>query len=121
TTSGNGAWADEVIRWPLDDDDLLARILLHLKIVRLRREAAAALRLSEARLESEARALDRLHEASSRLWHIESLREGLQEVLDVTLELVGADMGHVQLLDSREGELVVAAHAGFQPGIQELL
>ena len=121
TTSGNGAWADEVIRWPLDDDDLLARILLHLKIVRLRREAAAALRLSEARLESEASALDRLHEASSRLWHIKSLREGLQEVLGVTLELVGADMGLVQLLDSREGELVVAAHAGFQPGIQELV
>src|SRR5690606_2269305 len=89
-TSGNGGWADEVIRWPVDDDELLARILLHLKIVRLRREAAAALRLSEARLESEARALERLHEASSRLWRIESLHEGLQEMLGFALELVGA-------------------------------
>ena len=120
-TAEIGTIADDDLRWPFSDHELLARIALHLRIVRLRREAVAAISLREARLESGARSLDRLHEASSRLWRIESLREGLEEMLSVTLELVGADMGLVQLLDGRDGELVLAAHNGFEPGIDELL
>ncbi len=120
-TAEIGTIADDELRWPLSDHELLARIALHLRIVRLRREFTAALSSLEARLESGARSLDRLNEASSRLWRIESLRAGLEEILSVTLQLVGADMGLVQLLDGHDGELVLAAQDGFAPEIGELL
>lgn len=43
-----------------------------------------------------------------------SLREGLDEMLPATIELLGADMGNVQLLDPDRGVLVIAAHKGFE-------
>jgi PAS domain S-box-containing protein len=57
----------------------------------------------------------RLNELSSRLWRARSLHEGLEEMLAASLELVGADMGHVRLLDPARGVLVMAVHRGFQP------
>lgn len=112
--------ADDELRWPFSDHELLARIALHLKIVKLHRESAAAISLREARLKSGARALDWLNESSSRLWRIESMREGLEEILRVALQLAGADMGLIQLLND-SGEPVLAAQNGFAPGIGELL
>src|SRR5262247_2128726 len=73
-----------------------------------------ALRMSEARLKAEATALARLNEASSRLWRMRSLREGLDEMLAATIELLGADMGNVQLLNPERGVLGIAAQRGFE-------
>jgi GAF domain-containing protein len=55
-----------------------------------------------------------LNEASSRLWRMPSLREGLDEMLAATLELLRADMGNVQILDARQGVLSIAAQRGFK-------
>jgi PAS domain S-box-containing protein len=65
----------------------------------------------EERLAAEMRALARLNEASSRLWRMEKLQDGLQEMLNATIELLGADMGNVQLLDG--AVLRIAAQRGF--------
>jgi signal transduction histidine kinase/CheY-like chemotaxis protein len=73
-----------------------------------------ALRDGEARLAAEAHALATLNELSSRLWRMRSLREGLDEMLAATIELLGADMGNVQILDAERGALVIAAQRGFK-------
>ena len=79
-----------------------------------RAQAERGLRDSEARLASEAVALARLNELSSRLWRTTSLREGLDEMLTATIELLGADMGNVQLLDADRGVLTIEAQNGFE-------
>lgn len=68
----------------------------------------------EARLASEAAALGKLNELSSRLWQAPTLRAGLDEMLAATIELLGADMGNVQMLDSKRGVLQIEAQRGFQ-------
>jgi len=71
-------------------------------------------RRAEAALAAEATVLSRLNELSSRLWRMTSLRAGLEEMLGATIELLGADKGNVQILDSERGVLVIAAHRGFE-------
>jgi len=72
-----------------------------------------ALRHSQAQLQAETAALSRLNQVSSRLWRIPTLREGLDEMLAATIDLLGADFGNVQLLDRQRKVLVIVAHRGF--------
>ncbi len=72
-----------------------------------------AWRASEACLEGHNAALARLHEVSSRLWHKRDLCEGFDEMLAGAIELLGADMGNVQILDPARGVLEIAAQRGF--------
>jgi PAS domain S-box-containing protein len=70
---------------------------------------------NQAPLACDAAALRRLNEASSRLWHAKSLGEGLDEMLSAAIELLGADKGDIQLLDTSRGLLKIAAQRGFSP------
>src|SRR5262249_52792820 len=63
-------------------------------------------------LSSEAEALTKLNECSSRLWRCRTLHQGLDEMLRAIIELLGADKGGVQLLNT-EGALTVMAQRGF--------
>ena len=76
------------------------------------KRAEAALRASEARLAEETIALTRLHDYSSRLWQTCDLNEGLVEILRGSIQMMSADKGHVQILDSR-GVLTIAVQEGF--------
>src|SRR5262249_18705688 len=64
-------------------------------------------------LGAEADALARLNALGSRLWRTASLREGLEEMLAGTIELLGADMGNVQMLDTERGMLYISGQRGF--------
>jgi PAS domain S-box-containing protein len=77
------------------------------------KQTEQALRQSEARLKTEASALSKLNDLSSRLWSARTLTTGLQEMLDAAIELVGADKGNVLLLDSHQRVLTIAAQRGF--------
>jgi len=82
-----------------------------------RKQAEQKLRESEGRLEKKSAALARLHEVSSRLWLRRNLRQALDEILAGAIELLGADMGTIRILDA-QGVLKIEAHRGFK---QELL
>ena len=69
---------------------------------------------NQAELASEATALRRLNEASSRLWLAKSLSEGLDEMLSAAIELLGADMGNIMLLDTSRGVLKITVQRGFR-------
>jgi PAS domain S-box-containing protein len=80
-----------------------------------RKRTQQALALSERRLAAEADALARLNEWSTRLWRSSNFDAGLDEMLDAVIELLGADMGTVQLLNARSGTaLSIVAQRGFQ-------
>jgi PAS domain S-box-containing protein len=69
---------------------------------------------AEAQIQSHADALTKLNELSSRLWTMRSLREGLDEMLAATIEMLGADFGNIQLLDVNRGALIIEAQRGFK-------
>lgn len=63
---------------------------------------------------SELVALQLLNRASTRLWQTRNLDEGLHAMLEVTVELLGADFGNIQLYDPKDRVLRIAAHRGFK-------
>jgi PAS domain S-box-containing protein len=84
-----------------------------------RKRAEQALRNSEQLLAAEAQALSELSNLSTQLWRAPSLAEGLQELLAAVVKLLGADMGHVQLLSPDGAVLSLAVQQGFQPDFVE--
>jgi PAS domain S-box-containing protein len=76
-------------------------------------ESERRMRAGETRLAADATALARLNALSSQLWRLRSRQEGLEEMLATTMELVGAEMGTIQLLDRERGVLTIAAQRGF--------
>src|SRR5438067_7631419 len=55
----------------------------------------------------------RLHELSTRLLGEASLERLLADALRASMELLGSDMGSVQLYDEQTGALRIVAQAGF--------
>jgi PAS domain S-box-containing protein len=96
--------------------DLLARMAADLIE---RAEAEKSLRDREAQLASEAAALVRLNELTSRLWRTDVLQEGLNEMLAATMELLGANMGNIRLLDPARRVLTVEVQRGFEQDFLE--
>lgn len=78
-----------------------------------RRQMEQALRDSESRLEAEAKALAQLHALSSKLWATSNLEDGLFQMLNAAIQLLGADKGNVQLYAPDTGLLTIVAQHGF--------
>ena len=77
--------------------------------------------LSEYReqLVSEVASLNRLREASERLWRSRDLRAGLEEMIDAGMTLLGADFANIQLLNPQKQALEIAAQRGLGPDFLE--
>lgn len=76
-------------------------------------ETESALRASNTKIAVEANALSTFHEAGARVWSAPGMREGLDEMLATLVETLGADMGHIQLLDVRRNVLQLTAQRGL--------
>jgi PAS domain S-box-containing protein len=80
-----------------------------------RQRSERELRLTQGQLKSHADALTKLNECTGRLWSCHTLQGGLEEILNSVVGVIGADKGHVQLLESSSGVLRIAAQLGFGP------
>jgi PAS domain S-box-containing protein len=78
------------------------------------KEAEESLRDSKEQLAKERTMLARLHEVGARLWLKRDLRQALDDILAGAIELLGADMGAIRILDTTQGVLKIAAHRGFK-------
>jgi PAS domain S-box-containing protein len=81
-----------------------------------RQRAHREIHESRHRLASEASALARLSEASTRLWESQNLAAGLDEILKTVMALAGSSKGNIQLLNPGRNTLSIVAHEGFDPG-----
>ena len=97
---GVSAGADDYLVKPFSAGELLARTATHLKLAHLRQDTLSA--------------MSRLQEVSTRIIGESDLPKLLGEVLDAAIEITGADMGNVQLLDASTGDLKIVAHRGFE-------
>ncbi len=55
----------------------------------------------------------RLNELSLRLWEIADLPQGLDEMTRASMEMLGADMGNLQVYDEQRKVLRIASQRGF--------
>ncbi len=67
----------------------------------------------EAERAREARAVGRLYRLSAQLLRPAALSDALTQILDASIELLGADMGSMQLYDGAQRALRVVAQRGF--------
>jgi signal transduction histidine kinase/CheY-like chemotaxis protein len=82
--------------------------------IRERERIEAALRTARNQLEAEVSSLNRLHELGTRLFDAPDLHFALEEILHASIDLLGAEMGNIQLYDPVEKVLKVAAQQGFE-------
>jgi two-component system cell cycle sensor histidine kinase/response regulator CckA len=77
-----------------------------------RKRADDAITALNEQLQADLAAMTRMQELSTRLIQAGAFAELLEEILDAGIEITGADMGNIQLLDS-DGALRIEAHRGF--------
>lgn len=70
---------------------------------------------AQERIAADFRALTRINQLSGELMRESAeLQKCLSEILDIAIELSGADMGNIQLLDQASGGLTITAQRGFK-------
>lgn len=83
------------------------------------KQTHAALENAKLTLESEAAELTRLNDAGTRLWKINNLEDGLEEILSSSIELTRADKADIQFYDAGRQILVLKATRGFSKKFQD--
>ncbi|HEY7181442.1 MAG TPA: PAS domain S-box protein, partial [Blastocatellia bacterium] len=89
------------------------RTVTNIQDITARKRAEGALRKSEARHASEAKAMRDLYDSSARLQTAPDLQSALEEILQSTIRLMRADFGNIQLYDADRKVLRLAAARGF--------
>jgi len=102
-----GRWVD-VRAYPSGEG-----LSVYLRDIDERKRTERDLKNAHAELAAEVETMSKLYELVTRLLGHTTLAGALEDVLDATLALVGADMGNVQLLNPRVPELEIVAHRGF--------
>jgi PAS domain S-box-containing protein len=77
-----------------------------------RRRAEKAIETLNAQLTTDLAAMTRLQQLSIRPMQIEDFATLLTEIIAAAIEMTGADMGNIQLLE--DGALKIVAHRGFE-------
>lgn len=72
-----------------------------------------SLRQTQAQLETELTAMNQLQDISLKLFSSSDLDEVLRQVLQVTIDLLQADMGNIQLYNAQRKVLEIVCHQGF--------
>ena len=66
------------------------------------------------KLATETKAMTSFYDAALRLWGANTLQEGLEHALEGAIDLLGSDMGNIQLLDDDRTVLRMVAQRGFK-------
>ena len=84
-----------------------------------RKQAESEIVALNNRLASDLANMTRLQQVSSRLVQTEELTSLLHEIVDVAMEITGADRGIMQLFERKSGALKIVAHRGFEAPLLE--
>ena len=82
-----------------------------------RKRAEESIRALNEHLTADLSAMTRMQLLSTRLVQAGNFQDLLEEILYVGIEIMGADMGNIQLLE--DGALAIAAQRGFRPPFLE--
>ena len=65
---------------------------------------------------NEPAAVQKVQDAVAELREVPRLSTALLQITDAALSIMGTEFGNVQVIDPRDGSLVLVAHAGFRSG-----
>jgi signal transduction histidine kinase/CHASE3 domain sensor protein/CheY-like chemotaxis protein len=108
-----------VSQWIGGSGSLLALLCILWAALVRRRDLAERKRIEKERetvkasLASQLEDMQRLHELSTRLIAAQQLPELLEEILNATIRMQGADFGNIQLYDPESSSLRIVAQRGF--------
>jgi two-component system, chemotaxis family, CheB/CheR fusion protein len=94
------------------DGELGGVVITFIEVTAIKR-VEAALRDSERKLEAELEVMRLLHRMTMAVATAGTMQDALDQVLVTTMELLGAQMGNVQLLDRGSQQLEIVAQRGF--------
>jgi diguanylate cyclase (GGDEF)-like protein/PAS domain S-box-containing protein len=89
-------------------------LLLYAYDITDRKHMEETLRATEARLNAEVEAMNRLHDLSTRLLAFSDLKTALEEVLDASIVMLDAAMGCIELHHPQTGTLEIVTQRGFR-------
>lgn len=95
------------------DERRIGGVVITFWDVTQRKRDEQALRQSEQQLAAELAAMVRLHELVGRLFTCSEIAAAMEEVLNATVTLMGAEKGNVQLFNPSTNKLEIAARRGF--------
>jgi two-component system CheB/CheR fusion protein len=78
------------------------------------KDVEGALRRSEENLAEELTVMSKLHDITNRLILVPSMTRAMDEILAAAIDISGAAMGNLQLLDEETNTLSIAVHRGFK-------
>jgi signal transduction histidine kinase/DNA-binding response OmpR family regulator len=110
---GLDAGADDYIVKPFSARELIARVNARLELARARQEALAREHTAREQAEHTNRGLTALANLSTRLVRKGELEGPLSEILDAGIQITGADLGNIQLVNADTSSLEIAVHRGF--------
>src|SRR5262252_1413896 len=116
---GEIIWA--LVNWAIipDAEGRPLHTVASVQDITARKRAEEALRESEAKHASEAKAMRDLYDSSARLQTAPDLHAALEEILQSTIRLMRADFGNIQLYDAERKVLRLAALHGFDEPFAE--
>lgn len=113
---------DEQGRWYLtrvlpyrSAEDRIEGVVITFIDITTRREAEDSAHVSEQRLSTELEAMRQLHSIVSRLATTPDLPTALNDVLDSAVQVTGADMGFIQVINATDNTLALVAQRGLTP------
>lgn len=100
----------EWVKWEVtpyfDENNIIMGIIVFSEVITAQKEA-------EIKLKDELVWLSYLNESVLRLWNINSVQKGLEEILQTAMKLSNTDKGYIQLLDFRKQALFIKYQKGF--------
>ncbi|MDQ8184119.1 chemotaxis protein CheB [Pelagicoccus sp. SDUM812002] len=117
--SGCEGWALSRVVPILDEAGNLVEWIGAASDVTLRKLGERELSDSRAHLAQELGVMTRLHTLSTRLPALSQMSSVLEEALDASIDIMGADMGTARIVDPTTGELGLVAQRGFSDRILE--
>ncbi|NTV59740.1 MAG: PAS domain S-box protein [Chlorobiaceae bacterium] len=115
-----GIWRVHNISPVLDAEGEVRQFVVYSVDITALKEAGEELLKTQRYLDADYRAMLKLHDISMLFVREGNLEEIFKKVIDTAMEITGADMGNIRLVDPKTGHLKIIEQRGFEHPLREV-